>query len=192
MRQIGPLFGVSHSAAHRVIDTLGPLLALAPLRRRRVDQVTIVDGTLIPTRDHRLAARSKNYRYSTNLQVAIDANTRLVVALGDPQPGNRNDTLVYRSSRINRKLDGRPVMADGAYRGNPEVVIAYRKPAGGSDLPPWQEHLNTVHRSVRARIEHGLARMKKWKILRDYRRAAHTLTDTAAGIAHLYNIVITG
>lgn len=31
MRQIGPLFGVSHSAAHRVIDTLGPLLALAPV-----------------------------------------------------------------------------------------------------------------------------------------------------------------
>ena len=30
MRQIGPLFGVSHSAAHRVIDSLGPLLALAP------------------------------------------------------------------------------------------------------------------------------------------------------------------
>ncbi len=34
MRQIGPLFGVSHPAAHRVIDTLGPLLALAPARRR--------------------------------------------------------------------------------------------------------------------------------------------------------------
>jgi hypothetical protein len=56
MRQIGPLFGVSHSAAHRVIDALGPLLALAPVRRRPVDQIAIVDGTLIPTRDHRLAA----------------------------------------------------------------------------------------------------------------------------------------
>src|SRR5205823_8607068 len=74
MRQIGPLFGVSHSAAHRVIDTLGPLLALTPVRRRRVDQVTIVDGTLIPTRDHRLAARSKNYRYSTNLHTRRPAH----------------------------------------------------------------------------------------------------------------------
>ncbi|GDY33985.1 hypothetical protein GTS_56180 [Gandjariella thermophila] len=98
MRQIGPLFGVSHSAAHRVIDTLGPLLALAPVRRRRLDQVTIIDGTLVPTRDHRLAAPSKNYRYSTNLQVAIDADTRLIVATGDPQPGNRNDCTVYRDS----------------------------------------------------------------------------------------------
>jgi hypothetical protein len=34
--------------------------------------------------------------------------------------------------------------------------------------------------------------MKEWKILRDYRRAAHTLADTAAGIANLYNIVRTG
>jgi hypothetical protein len=24
MRQIGPLFGISHSAVHRVIDTVGP------------------------------------------------------------------------------------------------------------------------------------------------------------------------
>src|SRR4051812_31201125 len=70
MRQLGPLFGISHSAVHRVLDTLGPLLALAPVRRWRVDQVAIVDGTLVPTWDHSLAAPSKNYRYSANLQVA--------------------------------------------------------------------------------------------------------------------------
>jgi hypothetical protein len=79
--------------AGRVIDTPGPLLALAPARPRPKDQVAIVHGTLIPTRDHRLAAQSKNCRYSANLQVTIDANTRLVIALGDPQPGNRNDTM---------------------------------------------------------------------------------------------------
>src|SRR3954468_17112911 len=48
MRQLGPLFGISHSAVHRVLDTLGPLLALAPVRRRPREQVAIVDGTLIP------------------------------------------------------------------------------------------------------------------------------------------------
>jgi hypothetical protein len=79
MRHIGPLFGG---------------LAL------RVDQVAIVDGTLVPTRDHRLATPSKNYRYSTNLQVAIDANTRLVIAAGNPLPGNRNDCTAYRDSGI--------------------------------------------------------------------------------------------
>ncbi|SIM54502.1 transposase family protein [Micromonospora cremea] len=192
MRQIGPLFGVSHSAAHRVIDALGPLLALAPVRRRPLEQIAIVDGTLIPTRDHRLATRSKNYRYSTNLQVAINANTRLVIAVGDPQPGNRNDTIVYRSSGIDQKLDGRPVMADGGYRGNPEVIIPYRKPADGSDLPDWKQALNVEHRTVRAGVEHALARMKCFKILRDYCRAAHTLADAACGIANLHNIILAG
>lgn len=88
MRQLGPLFAVSHSAVHRGIDTVGPVLALAPVRRPPKEQVAIVDGPLILTQDHRLAAQSKNSRYSTNLQVANDANTRLVIALGDPQPGN--------------------------------------------------------------------------------------------------------
>ncbi|KDO11264.1 transposase [Amycolatopsis mediterranei] len=33
--------------------------------------------------------------------------------------------------------------------------------------------------------------MKNFKILRDYRRAASTLADTASGIAHLHNILLT-
>ncbi|HKT05759.1 MAG TPA: transposase family protein, partial [Rugosimonospora sp.] len=89
-------------------------------------------------------------------------------------------------------LAGRATMADGAYRGNPEIVIPYRKAEGGGSLPQWQDDLNAVHRHVRARVEHTLARMKEFKILRDYRRAASTLTDTASGIAHLCNIIITG
>lgn len=181
---------MSHSAAHRVIDTLGPLLALAPIRRRRVDQITLVDGALLPTRDHRFAAPSKNY--SRNPQVAIDAHARFVVALGDPQPGNRNDTIVYRASGIDQKLAGRPVMADGAYRGDPEVIIPYRKPADGSELPDWKADLNRQDRTVRAQVEHALARMKNFKILRDYRRAAHTLADTASGVANLHNIILAG
>jgi hypothetical protein len=51
--------------------------------------------------------------------VAIDANIRLVIALGGPQPGNRNDTIVYRSSGIDQQSAGREVMADGGYRGHP-------------------------------------------------------------------------
>jgi DDE superfamily endonuclease/Helix-turn-helix of DDE superfamily endonuclease len=192
MRQLGPLFGVSHSAVHRVLDTIGPLLALAPVRHRPRGQVAIVDGTLIPTRDHRLAAPSKNYRYSAHLQIAIDANTRLVIALGDPQPGNRNDTIVYRSSGINEHLAGRAVMADGGYRGNREVIMPYRKPRDGSELPEWKQDYNAGHRKVRARVEHCLARLKTYKVLRDYRRAARTLATTAAGIAHLHNIALAG
>ena len=130
------------------------LLALAPVRKRRLDQVAIVDGTLVPTRDRRVAASSKNYRYSTNLQIAIDADSRLVIATSDPHPGNRNDTTVYRDSGMDQKLAGRTIIADGGYRGNPEVIIPYRKHSADQDLPPWQDQLNTTHRRIRARIEH--------------------------------------
>lgn len=40
--------GVSHSAAHRVVDSIGPLPAPAPVRELRVAAVVIVDGALVP------------------------------------------------------------------------------------------------------------------------------------------------
>ena len=69
VRQLGPLFDLSPARAHRVIDRLSPHLALVPIRRQySPDTVLIVDGTLIPTRDHAVAAPSKNHRYSANLR----------------------------------------------------------------------------------------------------------------------------
>ncbi|GAA2218142.1 hypothetical protein GCM10010429_49790 [Micromonospora olivasterospora] len=108
MRQIGPLFGVSHSAAHRVIDTLDHLLTLAPVRRRPVDQVAIVDGTLNSDPGPSPRRTEKNYRYSTNLQVASDTSTRLAIAVGDPQPGNHNDAIAYRTRRFHNQSPAAP------------------------------------------------------------------------------------
>ncbi|GAA2305729.1 hypothetical protein GCM10010431_26910 [Streptomyces kunmingensis] len=48
MRQLAPLFGVSKSAADRIIDHLGPMLALQPRKRFARNTVPIVDGTLVP------------------------------------------------------------------------------------------------------------------------------------------------
>ena len=55
------------------------------------DTVPIMDGTLIATRDHAVAEQSKNYRYSTNHQVVIDADTRLLVVIGQFLSGDRSD-----------------------------------------------------------------------------------------------------
>lgn len=98
LRQLGPLFGVSKSAADRILDHLGPTLALQPLKRFRKDTVLIVDGTLVPTCDYSVATQSKNYRYSTTHQVVINADTRLVLAVGRPLPSNRNDCKAWELS----------------------------------------------------------------------------------------------
>lgn len=107
LRQLAPLFGVSKSAADRVIDHLGPQLALQPRMRFAKDAVLIVDGTLVPTRDHTIAEQSKNYRYSTDHQVVIDADTRLVVVVGRPLPGNRNVCRAWAESGAEAAV-GRP------------------------------------------------------------------------------------
>lgn len=58
-----------------------------------------------------MAASSKNYRYSTNLMVVIDANGRLVVAIALPLPGSRNDCQAFTESGIDRSCRGAPTIA---------------------------------------------------------------------------------
>ncbi len=148
LRQVAPLFGVSKSAADRILDHLAPLLAISPARRPRKDTVCIVDGTLVPTRDRSIAASSKNYRYSTNLQVVIDrystnlqvvidANSRLVVAIGLPLPGSRNDCRAFTESGVDRACRGTPTIADGGYQGT-GLLVPHRKRRGQTHLSPQQ------------------------------------------------------
>ncbi|MGW2569433.1 transposase [Streptomyces sp. NPDC001537] len=189
LRQLAPLFGVSKSAAGRIIGHLGPRLALKPRSRFRKDTVLIVDGTLVPTRDHTVAERSKNYRYSTNHQVVIDADTRRVVVVGRPLPGNRNDCKAWALSGAEEAVGRTTVIGDGGYRGT-GLVIPHRRERGQSELPAWKEEHNTSHRHVRARVEHAFARMKTWKILRDCRLKGDGVHHAMSGIARLHNLAL--
>ncbi|MFD6243542.1 transposase [Streptomyces diastaticus] len=190
MRQLAPLFGVSKSAADRVIDDLGPRFALRPRRRFAKDAVLIVDGTLVPPQDHRVAEQSKNYRYSTNHQVVIDADTRLVVVVGRPLPGNRNDCRAWAESGAKAAVGNAMTIADGGYPGT-GLVMPHRR-RKGEELPDWKEAHNKSHKQVRARVEHTFARMKTWKILRDCRLKGAGVHHAMLGIARLHNLALTG
>jgi hypothetical protein len=134
LRQLAPLFGVSKSAADRIIAHLGPSLAFQPRKRFRKGTVLIVDGILVPTRDHTIAEQSKNYRYSTNHQVVIDADTRLVVAVGRPVAGKRNDCRAWELSGAKAALGKTTMIADGGYRGT-GLVIPHRREKGPGRTP---------------------------------------------------------
>ncbi|MEU5282361.1 transposase [Streptomyces asoensis] len=190
MRQLAPLFGVSKSAADRMIDHLGPMFALHPRRRFRKEAVLIVDGTLIPTRDHSVAEQSKNYRYSTNHQVVIDADTRLVVVVGRPLPGNRADCKAWEESGAKAAVGRTTTIADGGYPGT-GLVMPHRR-RKGEDLSDWKEAHNKSHKQVRARVEHTFARMKTWKILRDCRLKGDGVHHAMQGIARLHNLTLAG
>ncbi|GLW03960.1 hypothetical protein Slala05_75900 [Streptomyces lavendulae subsp. lavendulae] len=191
MRQLAPLFGVSKSAADRIIDHLGPRLALQPRKRFAKDTVLIVDGTLVPTRNHSVAEQSKNYRYSTAHQVVIDADTRLVVVVGRPLPGNRHDARGWEESGAKAAVGNTTTIADGGYQGT-GLVIPHRKAKGQTELPDWKEEHNRSHKQVRARVEHVFARMKTWKILRDCRLKGDGVHHAMLGIARMHNLALAG
>ncbi|MFF3209177.1 transposase [Streptomyces sp. NPDC002886] len=191
MRQLAPLFGISPATVCRVINKLGPLLALEPAPRpvADVDRLWIVDGTLIPVRDRTVAASSRNYRFSANVQVIIDAESRLVVASARPAPGNKADAHVWRDSDLPVTAAGTTVIADGAYLST-GLIVPHRRRAG-RPLLRGQEEDNAEHRRVRARVEHTFARMKNWKILRDCRQKGNGLHHAVQAVATMHNLATT-
>jgi hypothetical protein len=190
MRQLGPLFGVSSSTVCRVIQRLGPLLALEPVSRTTdaPDRMWIVDGTLIPVRDRGVGASSRNYRFSANVQVIVDAETRLVVAVARPVPGNTADARAWRNSGLAEHCEGVTVLGDGAYI-NTGLVVPHRK-RPGRPLLKGEEEDNAAHRKVRARVEHVFSRMKNYKILRDCRQRGDGLHYAVQAVARMHNLAL--
>ncbi|MFF7747606.1 transposase family protein [Streptomyces sp. NPDC007960] len=188
MRQVAVLFGVSTAGVCRVIQRLGPLLALEPVRpaESAVERLWIVDGTLIPVRDRRVAASSRNYRFSANVQVIVDADTRLVVATGRPVPGTTADARAWRASGLAASCEGVTVLGDGAYISTGLIVPHRKRP--GRPLLKGEEEDNAAHRKVRARVEHVIGRMKNYKILRDCRQRGDKLHHAVQAVAHMHNL----
>jgi hypothetical protein len=98
------------------------------------------------------------------------------VQLSQPWPGNRNGIVVAKATIT--LLDGRTTLPDGGYRSMP-----------GATLPPKQEPPRlAAHKRLRARIEHLLARMKDWQILRQCRRRGNAVNLAVRCIAYLWNL----
>ncbi|USQ84719.1 transposase family protein [Streptomyces phaeoluteigriseus] len=78
MRQLAPPSDISSATVCRVIQHLGPLLALEPVRASQdaLERIWIVDGSRIPAHDRSVGTSSRNLRFSAN----VAADTRLVVA----------------------------------------------------------------------------------------------------------------
>lgn len=190
MRQLAPLFGVSPATVYRVIQRLGPLLALEPARppADAAERLWIVDGTLVPVRDRTVGASSRNYRFSANVQVIVDAESRLVVATARPVPGNTADAKAWRDSGLAAHCEGVTVLGDGAYI-NAGLIVPHRKRAG-RPLLKGEEEDNAQHRKVRARVERTFSRMKNYRILRDCRQRGNGLHHAVQAVARMHNLTL--
>ncbi|PBC80219.1 DDE superfamily endonuclease [Streptomyces sp. KS_16] len=105
-------------------------------------------------------------------------------------PGNRHDCRGWEESGAKEAVGHTATVADGGYLGT-GLVIPHRR-TKGNELPTWKEEHNRSHKRVRARVEHTLARMKGWKILRDCRLKGDGIHYVMLGIARLHNLVLIG
>lgn len=186
LRELAAVFGMSTSQVHRIVTDLVPkvaaLLHSPPCGDRR--RTWIIDGTLVPTRDHRAAAKAKIYRWACNLQVLVRHADRAVVAIAGGGPGHRNDPVHYRGSIVEQRCraHGR-VLADGGYRGIAELVTPVFRHNRIVRDAAWRRH-----RRRRARVEHVIACLEQWRVLRDHRRRGRHLLATAQAVAYLHNL----
>ncbi len=113
----------------------------------------------------------------------------MIVVVGRPVPGNRNDCKAWELSGARASVGRTTVIADGGHRGT-GLVIPHRREPGQAELPAWKEEHNTSHRKVWARVEHVFARMKCWKILRDCRLKGDGVHHAMLGIARLHSLAL--
>ena len=184
-RALAALFNTSQSAVDRTLHHLVPVLAssLQPDPGQH-DGPWIIDGTLIPVHDQSINPPAKNYRRSINTQIIICCRHRCVVTVGQSWPGNRNDVVVARNSVAPLLTGGRMVLGDGGHRGITTIITPRRDQSGRTIRDQdWREH-----RRIRARVEHVIARLKDWQILRQCRRRGDAINHSLQITAGLWNL----
>ena len=178
------VFDTSQSSVDPIIHHLVPVPAHA--RRPAADHSTyprIIDGTLIPVHDQSITAISKNYRRSVNAQIITCAHRRRVLVARRCWPGNRNDVIVappHRRADAHRPPDPRR----RRHRAIPTITTPRRDTTGHIIR---DDHYR-AHRRVRAHVEHVIARLKDWQILRQCRRRDNAINHSLQIIAGLWNL----
>ncbi len=86
-----------------------------------------------------------------------------------------------RGGRTYLDLDSRPSI---------KVIMPYRKPRNGSELPEWKQDYNTRHRKIRARVEHAASAQKHGvgEVQRGHLQHLHArrLAESSLSLSHVH------
>ena len=206
---LGFLFGVDDSAVGRNINPLQPLLAgifRIPERRIRLDPEEIrelfFDATerpaRRPARGQRAYYSGKKKRHTIKNQVVTARRTKppgpgkkpqrlRIAAVSESFPGRVHDKRIYDRTRTACPPDARRT-GDTAYLGT-GLETPSRRPRGG-ELTAGQRERNG--RIARRRIvaEHGIGKMKIWRIAAErYRNPERRHTLVMKNVAGLHNLM---
>jgi hypothetical protein len=206
---LGFLFGVDDSAVGRNINPLQPLLAglfRIPERRVKLDpedmRELFFDATERPTRRPAQGQREfysgKKKRHTIKNQVVTARRTKppgpgvkpqklRIAAVCESSPGSVHDKKLYDRARVVGPPDARRT-GDTAYIGTGLETPA-RKPKGG-ELTATQKEANRVISRRRIVVEHGIGKMKIWRVASErYRNPVRRHTLIMKNVAGLHNLM---
>lgn len=206
---LGFLFGIDDSAVGRNINPLQPLLAgvfRIPERRVKLDPEEIRDlffdaterPTRRPTEGQRVYYSGKKKRHTIKTQVVVVCRAKppgpgvkpqrlRIAAVSRSYPGSVHDKKVYDRAGVIAPPDARRT-GDTAYLGTP-LETPTRKPKGG-ELTAAQREGNRVISRRRIVAEHGIGKMKVWRIASErYRNPNRRHTLIMKNVAGLHNLM---
>lgn len=122
----------------------------------------------------------KKKRHTLKSQVVTDAKGE-ILELDTGHRGPKADIRIYEESKVEERYPNTPKRADKAYQSSehPTLHTPHKKPKGG-ELTPEQREANRQLAQQRIYVEHGIRRVKGWRILRDEYRLAVGLFATVA------------
>lgn len=146
----------------------------------------------------------KKKRHTIKTQIITDKRGE-VIAIETGYPGPLSDKTLYEQSAAARQYPQAARRADLGYQGVPEMLLPHKKKRGkakekrgkakekAKDLTPAQKDENRFAASERVYVEHGVRRVKAWRILRDEFRLGVSLfalvASATVGLVHLSRIV---
>lgn len=206
---VGQLFGVSADTSENLFHEIVPLLReLCPAQRFDAEKrwkrgepswtPETVDRVLIDTFEtpiprpsgearQRRVYSGKKKRHTLKTQVATDVRgTLLDMEAGHPGP--TADKRLYEGSTVAEHFPTATKQGDLAYVGTVGVETPQRKPRGQS-LSAAQRAANRQKASVRVHVEHGIRRLKAFRILREpYRHALGLFPMVASAVMGLVQL----
>jgi DDE superfamily endonuclease len=141
----------------------------------------------LPERQKRVYSGKKK-RHTLKSQVVTTATGEIL----DLDPGHRGPTAdkrLYGQSTVEERYPNAQKQGDLAYQGIAGMSVPYKKPYRGQ-LTEEQRTENRQKASVRVHVEHGIRRIKGWRILRDdYRIALGLFPLIASSVVGLVQLV---
>lgn len=209
---VGEMFGVSADTSENVFHEVVPILQREfPSQKWEVEKkwrksqekwspdevdYLIIDSFETPIKRSSINEKQRK-KYSGKKKMhtlksqLITAQNGEIIQIDAGFDGPKSDIEIYRDTRLKKEWLEKPKLGDKAYIGE-DIETPKKKPKGG-ELTEAEKEKNRELSAKRIRVEHGVRKVKTFKILRqDYRLGTwmyRKIAETVVGLIQYSRIV---